>query len=270
MPPQKFYEAKPLSEIEFKKAWKQLKTSVPTVALVSVDPVFTKKSAEAIPYTQYGGTPLLKEDEPWPNCKSCSSPFALVYQVDLQKLPLSVRKSITGKGVFQIFHCLKESCLNRLGESDEDDHYAYLCRIVPRSELAQTKEKKALLEKRGIKAWKRQEDGLDYPNILSQNQLEKLPTELRSLVANVSFEEAYAQHYPVQTDKIGGAPSWLQSDETPRCPQCPRDKGLMKFLMQFNSGKEEKSELEFGDSGCAYVFQCSEHPDLFSLIMQTS
>jgi uncharacterized protein YwqG len=269
MPPLVLPEVEPLSEKEFKKAWKEIKNSAPSIDQVSLDPVFTKKPSEAIPYTQYGGTPLLKRDEPWPSCKSCSSPLALIYQVDLQKLPPSVRKTITRSGIFQVFHCLKDSCLNRLGESDDDDNYAYLCRIEPRSTMVQTKEKKAVLEKRAIKAWKRQEDGPNYPDILSLNKLETLSSKLSSLVADAAFLAAYEEKYPVQSDKIAGSPSWIQSDETPYCSRCPRDRGLMKFLMQFNSGKEE-SELVFGDAGCAYVFQCSEHPDTFALIMQTS
>lgn len=50
--------------------------------------------------------------------------------------------------------------------------------------------------------------------------------------------------------RAGGAPSWIQTDETPDCPRCSTP---MRFLAQFMS----TDALMFGaDMGAAYVFVC--------------
>ena len=52
--------------------------------------------------------------------------------------------------------------------------------------------------------------------------------------------------------QLGGAPSWLQGDETPHCHFCERP---MTFVAQIEEGFDSESSANFG-GGCAYLFGC--------------
>ncbi|MEY2880673.1 MAG: hypothetical protein RLZZ15_3053, partial [Verrucomicrobiota bacterium] len=51
--------------------------------------------------------------------------------------------------------------------------------------------------------------------------------------------------------KLGGAPSWIQSDGTPDCRTCEKP---MAFLLQLNSD----AHVSYGDVGMLYAFACPE------------
>lgn len=50
--------------------------------------------------------------------------------------------------------------------------------------------------------------------------------------------------------RVGGAPSWLQGEDTPECPRCHDD---MAFVLQLVS----RADISFGDEGRLYVFTCA-------------
>ena len=50
--------------------------------------------------------------------------------------------------------------------------------------------------------------------------------------------------------RLGGAPTWLQSDETPRCSDCGE---AMTFYAQLDSISDD---LVLADVGLLYVFVC--------------
>ena len=50
--------------------------------------------------------------------------------------------------------------------------------------------------------------------------------------------------------RIGGAPAWIQMEETPDCPKCT---AAMTFVMQLNS-----EPCMYGDMGILYTFACPE------------
>lgn len=69
---------------------------------------------------------------------------------------------------------------------------------------------------------------------------------------------------PGSRTKLGGPPDWIQTDETPICPQCQK---TMTFVAQIDSVAQEQTELGqrlteqnsfmFADVGMIYVFWCS-------------
>lgn len=59
--------------------------------------------------------------------------------------------------------------------------------------------------------------------------------------------------------KVGGAPNWIQLDETPDCPKCKRP---MAFALQLASD----SRIAFGDMGLLYAFVCPECKTAASLV----
>ena len=50
--------------------------------------------------------------------------------------------------------------------------------------------------------------------------------------------------------KVGGAPDWIQEDETPICPDCTE---LMQLVVQVDSFD---NEYQFADMGRLYTFVC--------------
>jgi hypothetical protein len=75
----------------------------------------------------------------------------------------------------------------------------------------------------------------------------------------VPFEQTYESALRDQTlvhrvlGKLGGAPDWIQADETPICNAC----GLaMSFVGQFEQATDGKVEVNYG-GGLAYLFHCA-------------
>jgi hypothetical protein len=69
-----------------------------------------------------------------------------------------------------------------------------------------------------------------------------------------------------EATKLGGAPGWIQNDETPHCPHCCKG---MRFVAQINAELDgplpvdstqwkQYHFLEFGDVGLGYVFICPD------------
>ncbi|GAB3757188.1 hypothetical protein GCM10028817_28750 [Spirosoma pomorum] len=56
--------------------------------------------------------------------------------------------------------------------------------------------------------------------------------------------------------QLYGAPSWLQSDETPTCDTCRQP---MRFVAQLEEGPSTIELMNFGGGGIGYLFDCVEH-----------
>ncbi len=255
-------ESSPLSAEAFNLKLHQLTRAGEIPSTAGFVPIFGESSTSSS--NSYGGFPLLQPDERWPVCQNCTAPMAIKLQIDLTTLPDEIRHLVIGEGLLQIFHCMEDECLSLLGE--EDEGFAYLVRIIPVA-VAKTlkqglKTRRPVLRKQDIVSFKRIDD---HPS------LESMYLEGRNMSATTSadseFEDAYSRSYPSGEDKLGGFPAWIQSPELPRCDLC-RGSSHFKFILQFNSGKEDE-DLAFGDAGCAYLFQCVQHPEVLALVMQT-
>lgn len=53
--------------------------------------------------------------------------------------------------------------------------------------------------------------------------------------------------------QLGGAPAWLQFDQTPACPACALP---MSFVVQLEEGHDHRTGFNFGGGGCGYGFRC--------------
>ena len=78
---------------------------------------------------------------------------------------------------------------------------------------------------------------------------EKALNFVSSGYSDAQREETYEFHADNAIGKALGKPLWIQSDETPHCCQQP-----MQFILQIDGG----FGLNFGDSGIAYLFQCTK------------
>ncbi|MCZ0981704.1 hypothetical protein O1L60_29965 [Streptomyces diastatochromogenes] len=66
----------------------------------------------------------------------------------------------------------------------------------------------------------------------------------------------HPEHTPTRRPvlgRLGGAPDWLQDDETPLCPVCARH---MAFTAQLEEGHDYATAANFGGGGLGYVFSC--------------
>jgi hypothetical protein len=80
-------------------------------------------------------------------------------------------------------------------------------------------------------------------------QLKMIPesTKAKAVVeGNYGYQEAGDRH------KLGGTPDWIQSDETPTCPEC-------RERMDFYGQLDHLGSIEpLRDCGMIYVFICRE------------
>jgi hypothetical protein len=53
--------------------------------------------------------------------------------------------------------------------------------------------------------------------------------------------------------RLGGAPEWLQNDDTPDCPGCASS---MSFVASLEEGRDPATAANFGGAGLGYVFTC--------------
>lgn len=83
----------------------------------------------------------------------------------------------------------------------------------------------------------------------------------------------YPENLGLRT-KLGGKPDWIQSDETPDCPECG---DTMYFVAQIDSIEHQSKhnplmkrppkhiDFMFGDVGMIYVFYCFDCMELESV-----
>ena len=62
-----------------------------------------------------------------------------------------------------------------------------------------------------------------------------------------------------RASKLGGKPSWIQTDETPDCPKCEK---AMAFVLQLRSSPD----MSYADEGMLYAFACPECQVVSSLV----
>ncbi|QIL83858.1 hypothetical protein G7047_12290 [Diaphorobacter sp. HDW4A] len=70
--------------------------------------------------------------------------------------------------------------------------------------------------------------------------------------ARAQWSDAAGQSPRQVLGKIGGAPMWIQHDETPECDACGQP---MQFFAQLEEGPDHRTAMNFA-SGCGYVFRC--------------
>ncbi|MFH8839528.1 hypothetical protein [Streptomyces sp. NPDC017868] len=83
-----------------------------------------------------------------------------------------------------------------------------------------------------------------------------VPPEGETALGAVTALLPHPEHAPTRRPvlgRLGGAPEWLQDDETPVCPACARH---MAFTAQLEEGHDYATAANFGGGGLGYVFSC--------------
>lgn len=164
---------------------------------------------------QFGGVPRLPGNQ-WPSCEHCEEPMMFVLALDASRDRLPLEQH----DALMLFICTSGTC-----DTFEPFGGGNAAVLVSKS-------KEAPKTPRGI---------LGRPSAMR-------PRKLRYTAATKAGEEAIP-------NKVGGAPDWLQGNETPVCPHCKRK---MRFVMQLNETVDAK--LNFA-SGVGYLFVCEDEHD---------
>ncbi|MGA4843425.1 hypothetical protein [Streptomyces sp. G45] len=175
------------------------------------------------PTPRTGGVPLVPEGFAWPECGECEGAMQF-----LAHLPLDT-------DVVAVFQCQNDP-----GLCDEWDATGG-----------------------GNKAFRFAAEGL-VPAVVPEEGETRLGavSALRAeRVAADGFAEALDQWADgggeprLVQGQLGGAPAWVQGDETPDCPACTAP---MAFAAQLEEGHDHATAANFGGGGIGYVFTCGD------------
>jgi hypothetical protein len=198
--------------------------------------------------SQIGGVAWLAPSTKWPKCKSCKKPMQLILQLRADDAPADSLVIPKGK-VAQIFHCGRSRCDE--GYTTTPDGHGKLVRFID--------------EKGAVRA----PDAPDHlaigKRIVGFDSAPEVPgrQDLRdNAAAKLNAKEMSAvgdsEQRPYGRTKIGGWADWIQSAESPSCEKCDQK---MRFALQLQGGEI----VDFGDSGLAYLHQCTTHTDQFAM-----
>jgi uncharacterized protein YwqG len=233
----------------------------------------TQDGDSGLTSSKFAGTPWIAEDDTWPLCNSCQQPLQLFLQLNLAKLPQSLKGKF-GEGLLQLFYCIRG---NDKGPCDAIDSWepfsdtASLVRIIQVKgnpliiDLAQ---KSQSFPVRSIIGW---EEIDDYPNPQEHSQLGlKYNYDWKNNTVNIACEELDLVIENIQDeylaenistsqagDKLRGWPLWIQDTEYPQCPVCNEQ---MDFVFQIDS--EDNLPYMFGDLGTGHITQCPKHKNV--------
>lgn len=214
------------------------------------------QSGPAVPgaRSKFGGQPLLITGEERPCCGHCHQPMQLFLQLDSSDLPRAAGQPF-GDGVLQVFYCTntEEDC-EILAEAHLPFSDATLCRVIPREQADGFEALPGLhthtFAERSLTGWAPLED---YPDRADASPIQAAPRHALS---------PWPTHTapPHAGDKFLGWPHWAQTPNYPLCSCCQQP---MRFVLQLDS--TDNLPFWFGDSGCAHVFQCDQHPSVLTL-----
>jgi uncharacterized protein YwqG len=199
--------------------------------------------------SKFGGLPALLAGEEWPLCPNCEGPLQLLLQLNLASIPPEL-KSAFGSGLIQLFYCTnaEASC-----ETDAEGWEPFSpISLARRIDTPSAPAKLSPPEARSVPA----------KRILSWKRMDDLPNgeELGTAGIELTDDEFHEmEDFPVQGDKLGGWPHWVQGIEYPSCPTCATP---MRLVFQIDS--EDNVPWMWGDAGCAHLTQCPEHKDVLA------
>lgn len=205
--------------------------------------------------SKFSGKPYLLPGEQYPHCLNCGKPMQLFVQLNLDTLPEKPIKSF-GNSLLQLFYCTStephcdSDCEANVAFSDVPG-MGKLIRIIDLIGDGENYELPALdamYEPKHIVEW---QSVSDRPSLLDLEQ------NMRPF-SSVEWEQLVdVYNFPLNGDKLGGYPFWIQRDY---CPPCPRCQTTMKYVFQLDC--EGVLPFDFGGNGCGHITQCPNHPEI--------
>lgn len=195
---------------------------------------------EAPSDTTIGGRPLANASTKWPCCHSCAGPMQFLAQLPLDLLDEAIGHQDQALLLFQ--------CQNDPGMCDEWDPNA-----GGNSALLVENSSRIALPVPGGETLLSAESRLrrvPYQPVLNQN------------TDDDRYCEAVDAPDSKVVGKLGGAPLWIQADETPNC-QCGTPMTFVAQLEERGGGG-----MNFGGGGAGYAFVCSSCRDQAKFLWQ--
>ncbi|MBM82305.1 MAG: hypothetical protein CMJ78_17195 [Planctomycetaceae bacterium] len=200
------------------------------------------EQAIVTPVFKIGGCPVLYEETEWPVCDSCDSEMDFLAQISL-KDPMQLSRKFD---MAYAFMCPADSDCETW-----DPWSGSNCVILQRhSENAYVGTRRATPDFGSYP---------DYKVTFSESAEPDVDT------ADVDVASRLRTQVSSET-KIGGVPAWIQSNESPTCPECGGDMAFIAQLKAELDGQlpadrgqwENYHTLKFGDVGLGYLFLCKD------------
>ena len=194
----------------------------------------------------FGGQPYLAPGVTNPSCPRCDEPMPLIAQIALDAQPTPV---IAGTGLLQLFYCTRErdgSPCDVALEGWEAFSPCHVSRLVAAGSGGTSPTVEPPFESKRITGWTPADD---YPNW----------EELGALGADAGEPPDDVEPFPLEGEKLGGWPAWVQGIEYPSCPRCDTQ---MTLVLQVDS--EKHVAMMWGDMGIGHVTQCPNHPEVLT------
>ncbi len=198
--------------------------------------------------SKFSGIAAVPSGEDWPTCPNCDNPMQLFLQLNSSHLPTGAPRF--GSGLLQLFYCTNQEPQCEVDcEAFVPASESVLARLIdPASAVAPASRPAEILAPCGIVGWNA---AIDYPHY---EDLENAGVELSD-----DEIDAYENDFPVEGDKLGGWPAWVQGSEFTDCSKCGKE---MDFVFQIDS--KDNLPYMFGDLGTGHLQQCANHQDEMS------
>ena len=189
-----------------------------TILLTLAGPV-----ADDAPGSRTGGIPLVPADFTWPVCARCQGAMRFIAQVDLDETMLSIFMCDNDPGT-----CESWDPASGANEAHLFDRTGLTVAAVPET------------------------------GVTRLDATDRITSTTMSADDYYDAREQWAQSTGRPENevlgKLGGAPDWIQSDETPRCTSCGNP---MTFAVELEEGPDFRTAINFGGGGCGYAFSCA-------------
>jgi hypothetical protein len=234
---------------------------------------------------QFGGVPLLKADEAWPQCSECDVPMKLMLQFDVSHLPRGLYP--LPAGLLQYFQCDEWSSCSTAIEAYRAFSKGKIVRIIEGDDLRTPPVPPGMtpFPLRSVARWA---EFWDLPSPEEHGRLgleyayDFQPGYTRSTVAwrdggtprsgwfgqrnddpTPGLAESIGQ--AAEGDKLGGWPLWVQSVDYPLCSACGAE---MRYVLQLDW--YDNLPFDFGDCGTGHLTYCPSHPENLTFAFQCS
>ncbi|PYC86583.1 hypothetical protein C7C46_05585 [Streptomyces tateyamensis] len=205
-----------------------------TVLMIDAGPVV----ADAL-VTRTGGVPLAPAGTVWPRCATCAGPMQFLAQIVLDDLGRHQGQGEErGRGMLQVFMCQNDPGMCDEWNPSEGGNRAMLVpadgsQPMPLPELGEDDDEEAIL--------------------LGAVHAAAFDTVAADCAdADEEWTERSGRPRLDVLGQLGGAPCWLQDEETPACPSCAHP---MPLVAQLEEGPDHTTAMNFG-GGSAYAFAC--------------
>lgn len=183
-------------------------------------------------------------------CPQCSTPMSLFLHLRAADLPADLSPNFhRHTGTMQVWYCT---------ECDDWESFSksHVLRVIPTDAADAADARNGQGSSIGNKVITGWEAVDDYPEL---EEASDWGCEF-SEAEEEAFYALEEPNYPQSGDKLGGWPDWVQGVEYPACPECGEP---MELVFQLDS--EDHLDYMFGDTGCAHVTRCKNHPHQMAL-----